>query len=109
MAVDAQINFRVDEFQFFGHFHNQVGQIVNGGAAVFGFAAAEHQALAVVALLNAAVQIGVLVQRNEKFGKEFRGGFASQPAGFQVFFIKRIEVLVHSAESELVVVGHVEN
>lgn len=85
MAVDAQINFRVDEFQFFGHFHNQVGQIVNGGAAVFGFAAAEHQALAVVALLNAAVQIGVLVQRNEKFGKEFRGGFASQPAGFQVF------------------------
>ena len=63
---DAQIDFRIDELQLAGGFQRHFREEIVGVVAV-AVHAAEHEALAVVALLDADVEVGIAVERQEEF------------------------------------------
>ena len=63
---DAQIDFRIDELQLAGGLEGHFRQKIVGVVAV-AVHAAEHEALAVVALLDADIEVGIAVEGEEEF------------------------------------------
>ena len=81
-----------------------VGQLVHRAAAV-GLAAAQHQALAVVALLHAGVEVAVAVEGEEELLRQRERLLLRKPAGLDVRLVVGIHVLVVAAHGVVVDVG----
>jgi len=58
---NSQIDFRINEFQFAGSFEGHFREEIVGVIAV-AIHAAEHETLAVVALLNADIEVGIAIE-----------------------------------------------
>ena len=71
IPVDAQVDLRVDAAHLQAGGEAEGGEVVAGVLAVL-VAAAQHQALAVVALLHAGVEVAVAVEGEEELLEQFQ-------------------------------------
>ena len=78
-----QVDFRVDDLQLPGGFKAQLRKQRIDRLAVC-VHAAEHHALAVVALLDARIQVAVPVKGEENFFEKLQRGVAIEKTGFAV-------------------------
>jgi len=70
--------------------------------------AAQHEALAVVALLHAGIEVAVLVQREEELGQQVLGSAFIQTSGLQIGLQIRPHVLIEPAQAAVIVAAHPE-
>ena len=98
----AQIDFRVNQFEVAACKQTKFGQFVEALAPVLQFPA-EHHALPVVALLNADIEVAVLVERQEEILQEVERGFLGVNARVHVPLEVRVDVPVKPPDRVVVV------
>ena len=91
--VHAQVDLGVDAAVDKACFQAQVGQVVDGAVAVL-VAAAQHQALPVIALLHADVQVAVAVKGEEEILQHLLRSFPGQAAFGDILFVVGQHILV---------------
>ena len=104
VLVHAQVDLGIDATVVQAGLQADVGQLVHGAAAV-GLAAAQHHALAVVALLHADVKVAVAIEGEEELLRQCKRLFLGEPAGLDIRFIVGIHVLIVAAHGVVVDVG----
>ena len=104
VLVYAQVDLGIDAAVVQAGLQADVGQLVHRAAAV-GLAAAQHQALAVVALLHAGVEVAVAVEGEEELLRQRERLLLREPAGLDVRLVVGIHVLIVAAHGVVVDVG----
>ena len=83
LASDPQVDLRVDEPNVPGDPQRHPRERVHRGAPV-GRQPPERDRLAVVTLLNAGIEIGVAIERDEELGQQLLGCRNVEPSGLEV-------------------------
>ena len=100
--VDTEIDFGVDEFEIARRKQAKFGKFVESIASV-GKSTAEYHALSVVALLNANVEVAVLVEGEKEIFHEFECGFLRVNARVHIFLEVGVHILVETTHGVVVV------
>ena len=102
ILIDAQIDFRVDEFEVARSGQAELGEQIKALGSVRK-ASAKHHALPVVALLNANVEVAILIEGKEEIFHQFQCAFLGVNAGIQIFFEVGEHILVEATDGVMVV------
>ena len=97
VLIDADVYFRIDQIQRQGSVKADLAEFVIHFLSVFA-RAAEDEALPVVPLLHAGIEVGVEIQIYEKLARKFQRLFPVEFSAVHVLFEKGIHIDVEAPE-----------